>query len=86
LRHAANAGILRSARLCRRRYRIGVPTPSLLDTRTAADDLADADHFDKWADRVRDNEGLGAAFRRLARDARSRAITRQAHERPRIGG
>ena len=50
-----------------------MPTPSLLDTLTAADHLADAEHFDQWADRVRDNEGLGAAFRRLADDARIKA-------------
>lgn len=55
-------------------YSEPVPTPSLLDTRTTADYLADAEHFEKWADRVSDNEGLGAAFRRLANDARIRAI------------
>ena len=63
-----------------------MPTPSLLDTRTAADYLADAEHFDKWADRVQDNEGLGAAFRRLASDARIRASACEAHDRPSIGG
>ena len=49
-----------------------MPTPSLLDTRTAADLSADAAHFERWAERVRDNAGLSAAFRRLAHDARVR--------------
>jgi hypothetical protein len=57
-----------------------MPTPSLLDTRTAADYLADAEHFEKWADRVRDNTGLGAAFRRLAHDARTKALASEPHD------
>jgi hypothetical protein len=50
-----------------------MPAPSLLDTRTSADHLADAAHFESWADRVADNAGLQATFRRLAGDARRRA-------------
>lgn len=60
-----------------------MPTPSLLDIRTAADHLADAAHFESWADRVRPNEGLSAAFRRLARDARTRALGSQRGTDPR---
>jgi hypothetical protein len=63
-----------------------MPTPSLLDTRTAADHLAEADRFDEWADRVRDNQGLGAAFRRLADDARIRATAHGGHDRSPLGG
>jgi len=51
-------------------YPGGMPTRSLLDTRTAAELSADAAHFETWAERVRDNAGLSAAFRRLAHDAR----------------
>jgi len=47
-------------------YPGGMPTRSLLDTRTAAELSADAAHFETWAERVRDNAGLSAAFRRLS--------------------
>jgi hypothetical protein len=48
-------------------------TRCLLDSRTPADYLADADHFATWAERIVDNQGLSAALRRLANDARMRA-------------
>jgi hypothetical protein len=48
-------------------------TRCLLDSRTPADYLADADRFAAWAERIRDNRGLSAALRRLANDARMRA-------------
>jgi hypothetical protein len=48
-------------------------TRCLLDSRTPADYLADADHFAAWAERIADNQGLSSALRRLASDARLRA-------------
>ena len=69
----AKPGILPSELCLAGVYPESMAMPSLLDTRTPADYLADAEHFGSWADRVQENEGLSAAFRRLAGDARLRA-------------
>ena len=47
--------------------------PPLNDPRTAGELLADAERYERWAERTRWNERISADFRRLAHEARSKA-------------
>jgi len=50
--------------------------PNRLDPRKAEDFLADAERYERWADRTRWNAEVSMNFRRLAAEARARAVAR----------
>jgi len=47
--------------------------PNALDPRTAAELLADAERYQRWAERTQWNAEISGNFRRLAEEARQRA-------------
>jgi hypothetical protein len=50
--------------------------PNRLNLRSEADLIADAERYERWAARTRWNEEISANFRRLAEEARARAVVR----------
>jgi hypothetical protein len=49
-----------------------------LASRTAAEWLADAERYERWAERTRWNQEISANFRQLAEQARAKAAGRAA--------